>query len=86
MNKEITQRKTISRKLICYPAFLISKEQFFAEYLANDISCKLPPFAMGVSVYISTLTMTIIAIDRYVLIIYYSVNRECKFYKKLSLS
>ena len=66
MNKEITKIKTISRKLICYPALLISKEQFFAEYLANDISCNLPPFAMGVSVYISTLTMTIIAIDRYV--------------------
>ena len=63
----------------------ISKDSFFAEYLANDISCKLPPFAMGVSVYISTLTMTIIAIDRYVLIMYCSVNRD-KFYKNVIFS
>lgn len=43
---------------------------FTGRWLFGEVLCILFPFSQGVSVYISTLTLTIIAIDRFVVIIY----------------
>lgn len=41
-------------------------QSFTGKWLFGDILCTLFPFSQGVSVYISTLTLTIIAVDRLV--------------------
>ncbi len=43
---------------------------FTGRWLFGEVLCILFPFSQGVSVYISTLTLTIIAVDRFVVIIY----------------
>ena len=43
---------------------------FSGRWLFGEVLCILFPFSQGVSVYISTLTLTIIAVDRFVVIIY----------------
>ena len=45
-------------------------QSFTGKWLFGDVLCTLFPFSQGVSVYISTLTLTIIALDRFVVIIY----------------
>jgi len=40
-------------------------QSFTGKWLFGDFLCTLFPFSQGVSVYISTLTLTIIAVDRY---------------------
>ena len=45
-------------------------QSFLGRWLFGPFLCMLFPFSQGVSVYISTLTLTIIAIDRFVIIIY----------------
>jgi neuropeptide Y receptor len=43
---------------------------FLEEWIFGRVLCHLVPYAQGVSVYISTLTLTSIAIDRFFVIIY----------------
>lgn len=43
---------------------------FLGEWIFGAVLCHLVPFAQGVSVYISTLTLTSIAVDRFFVIIY----------------
>ena len=43
---------------------------FTGRWMFGEVLCILFPFSQGVSVYISTLTLTIIAVDRFVVIIY----------------
>eukprot|EP00095_Tigriopus_kingsejongensis_P009521 snap_masked-scaffold561_size136864-processed-gene-0.3 protein:Tk09521 transcript:snap_masked-scaffold561_size136864-processed-gene-0.3-mRNA-1 annotation:"neuropeptide receptor a10" len=45
-------------------------QSFSGQWMFGEFLCKLFPFSQGVSVYISTLTLTIIALDRFVIIIY----------------
>ena len=45
-------------------------QSFTGRWLFGQTLCILFPFSQGVSVYISTLTLTIIALDRFVIIIY----------------
>lgn len=45
-------------------------QSFSGKWMFGEVLCKLFPFSQGVSVYISTLTLTIIALDRFVVIIY----------------
>ncbi|GAB6031556.1 hypothetical protein CHUAL_009321 [Chamberlinius hualienensis] len=43
---------------------------FMGEWIFGSMLCNLLPFSQGVSIYISTLTLTSIAIDRFFVIIY----------------
>lgn len=43
---------------------------FLGQWIFGNLLCHLVPFAQGVSIYISTLTLTSIAMDRYIVIIY----------------
>uniref|UniRef100_A0A5K3EUG2 G_PROTEIN_RECEP_F1_2 domain-containing protein n=1 Tax=Mesocestoides corti TaxID=53468 RepID=A0A5K3EUG2_MESCO len=43
---------------------------FFDSWVLPQILCKLLSFTMGVSVYVSTLTSTAIAVDRYLVIVH----------------
>lgn len=43
---------------------------FLEKWIFGNLLCHLVPFAQGVSIYISTLTLTSIAMDRYIVIIY----------------
>ena len=45
-------------------------QSFTGRWYFGGAMCKLFPFSQGVSVYISTLTLTIIALDRFVVILY----------------
>lgn len=40
-------------------------QSFSGHWMFGETLCKLFPFSQGVSVYMSTLTLTIIAVDRY---------------------
>ena len=48
------------------------KKYFFltGKWLFGEVLCILFPFSQGVSIYISTMTLTIIALDRFVVIIF----------------
>lgn len=43
---------------------------FLGKWIFGNVLCHLVPFAQGVSMYISTLTLTSIAMDRFIVIIY----------------
>ena len=54
--------------LLCVPFTPINS--FTGEWLFGETLCILFPVTQGMSVYISTLTLTIIALDRFVVIIF----------------
>lgn len=61
----------LSDILLCFLAVPFTPLYTFLErWVFGNLLCHMVPFAQGVSVYISTLTLTSIAMDRFVVIIY----------------
>lgn len=61
----------LSDILLCFLAVPFTPMYTFLErWIFGNLLCHMVPYAQGVSVYISTLTLTSIAMDRFVVIIY----------------
>lgn len=61
----------LSDILLCFLAVPFTPlYTFLGRWIFGNLLCHMVPFAQGVSVYISTLTLTSIAMDRFVVIIY----------------
>ncbi len=61
----------LSDILLCFLAVPFTPLYTFLErWIFGNLLCHMVPYAQGVSVYISTLTLTSIAMDRFVVIIY----------------
>ncbi|KAG4068843.1 hypothetical protein HA402_004991 [Bradysia odoriphaga] len=61
----------LSDILLCFLAVPFTPLYTFLErWIFGNLLCHMVPFSQGVSVYISTLTLTSIAMDRFVVIIY----------------
>ena len=56
--------------MCCFSVPFTPIQSFTGKWLFGRVLCTLFPFSQGVSVYMSTLTMTIIAVDRFVVVCY----------------
>jgi hypothetical protein len=76
--------------MCCFSVPFTSIQSFTGKWLFGKILCTLFPVSQGVSVYMSTLTMTIIAVDRFVVVCYshrqrMQVKTRCKCLKNTAV-
>jgi len=56
--------------MCCFSVPFTPIQSFTGKWLFGEVLCTLFPVSQGISIYISTMTMTIIALDRFVVVCY----------------
>ena len=69
-NLFITSLASADILMCCFSVPFTPIQSFTGKWLFGEVLCTLFPVSQGISIYISTMTMTIIALDRFVVVCY----------------